>query len=257
MRGTSPVATREQQGYGIGTRIFTHYGVGMSDTDTALITLESYAGVNGIRFAHSSNTSAVRDTAYMIRGKGEGVYVVNSCFIAAGRGIDFADCDDHFIKKVTSFCFINDMRVGGKNGTITGFLHNATVCDRVGYTPESGEINGEMKNPNYGNRNEVGRDYNTTIWVVNAEGQRIWNAFSYGVAHFIVAENSTDTLAVNIGTDNIGSETAQMVIRGGDFVAINVLRFNGHSYDAEDGAKVKLYSRLTIGDKTEETEKIG
>ncbi|MBE6619791.1 MAG: hypothetical protein E7625_00300 [Ruminococcaceae bacterium] len=257
LRGTSPVATREQQGYGIGTRIFTHYGVGMSDTDTALITLEPYAGVNGIRFAHSSNTSDVRDTAYMIRGKGEGVYVVNSCFIAAGRGIDFVGCDDHFIKKVTSFCFINDMRVGGKNGTITGFLHNATVCDRLGYTPESGEIGGDLKNPNYANRNEVARDYNTTIHVVDAEGQRIWNAFSYGVAHFIVAENSIDTLAVNIGTDNIGSETAQMVIRGGDFVAINVLRFNGHSYDAEDGAKVKLYSRLAIGDKTEETEKIG
>lgn len=255
LRGTSPVATREQQGYGIGTRIFTHYGVGMSDTDTALITLEAFAGVNGIRFAHSSNTSDVRDTAYMIRGTGEGVYVVNSCFIAAGRGIDFADCDNHFIKKVTSYCFINDIRVGGKNGTVTGFLHNATVCDRLGYTPESGEIGGNMKNPNYANRNEVARDYNTTILVVNAEGQRIWSAFSYGVAHFIVAENSVGTLAVNIGTDNIGSETAQLVVRGGDFVGINILRFNGHSFDVEDGGVITLYTRLAIGDKTEETVK--
>jgi hypothetical protein len=71
-----------------------------------------------------------------------------------------------------------------------------------------------------------------------------------------VAEDSYDTLAVNIGTDNIGSKTAQMVIRGGDFTGINILRYNGHSYDVEDGARVTLYSRLAIGDKTEDTEKI-
>ena len=152
-------------------------------------------------------------------------------------------------------CFINDIRVGGKNGTVTGFLHNATVCDRLGYTPESGEIGGDLRNPNYANRNEVARDYNTTILVVNAEGQRIWSAFSYGVAHFIVAENSVDTLAVNIGTDNIGSETAQLVVRGGDFVGINILRFNGHSFNVEDGGVITLYTRLAIGDKTEETVK--
>ena len=256
LRGTSPVATREETGRALGTRVMTHYGLEGTEDDMALITLGENAGVNGIRFVYTSNHSGIRDTAYTVRGTGEGVYVVNSCFILAGRGIDFAGCNNHLIKKVTSFCFINDIRVGGKNGTVTGFLHNATVCDRVAYTPESGELGGNMLNPNYSNRNEVARDYNTSIWVVDAEGQRIWNAFSYGVAHFIVAEDSYDTLAVNIGTDNIGSKTAQMVISGGDFTGINILRYNGHSYDAEDGARVTLYSRLAIGDKTEDTVKI-
>ncbi len=256
LRGTSPVANREESGYALGTRIVTHYGVGGSEDDTALITLKKNAGVNGIRFIYTSNHSGIRETSYCIRGTGKGVYVVNSCIILAGRGIDFADCDNHLIKKVTSFCFINDIRVGGLNGTVTGFLHNATVCDRVSYVPESGELGGTMLNPNYSNRNEVARDYNTTMWIVNAEGQKIWNAFSYGVAHFIKAEQSEGTLAVNIGTDNIGSETAQMVVIGGDFTAINVLRYNGHSFDAEDGAKVTIYTRLAIGDKTEDTVKI-
>ena len=70
-----------------------------------------------------------------------------------------------------------------------------------------------------------------------------------------MTENSVDTLAVNIGTDNIGSETAQLVVRGGDFVGINILRFNGHSFDVEDGGVITLYTRLAIGDKTEETVK--
>lgn len=259
LRGTSPVANREETGYGIGTRIFTHYGVGMGEDDTALITLGEYAGVNGIRFIYTSNHSGIRDTAYAIRGTGKGVYVVNSCMILAGRGIDFADCDFHLIKKVTSFCFINDIRVGGEGGTVTGFLHNCTVCDRIGFTPESGELGGTMINPSYSNRNEVGRDYDTVIMVIDAYNQRIWNAFAYGVAHFIYAENSEGTLAVNIGTDNIGSKTAQMVVSGGDFTAINVLRYNGHSYDVVDGGRITLYSRLTIGDKTEDTvkDKIG
>ena len=256
LRGTSPVANREESSGAQGTRIMTHYGVGGSEDDTAFITLKKNAGVNGIRFIYTSNHSGIRDTAYCIRGTGKGVYVVNSCIILAGRGIDFADCDNHLIKKVTSYCFINDIRVGGLNGTVTGFLHNATVCDRVSYAPESGELGGTMLNPNYSNRNEVARDYNTSIWVVDAEGQKIWNAFSYGVAHFIKAEQSTGTLAVNIGTDNINNKTAQMVVVGGDFTAINVLRYNGHSFDVEDGAKVTIYTRLAIGDKTEDTVKI-
>ena len=255
LRGTSPVANREESNNGLGTRIFTHYGVGGDEDDTALITLGEYAGVNGIRFIYTSNHSGIRESSYAIRGTGKGVYVVNSCLILAGRGIDFSDCDYHLIQKVPSFCFINDIRVGGEGGTITGFLHNCTVCDRVSYKPESGELGGEMLNPSYTNRNEVARDYDTAIIVVDAYGQRIWNAFAYGVKNFIYAEDSEGTLAVNIGTDNINNRTAQLVVSGGDFTAINVLRYNGHSYDVLDGGRITLYSRLAIGDKTEDTVK--
>jgi hypothetical protein len=125
----------------------------------------------------------------------------------------------------------------------------------VSYKPESGELGGEMLNPNYTNRNEVARDYDTAIIVVDAYGQRIWNAFAYGVKNFIYAEDSEGTLAVNIGTDNINNRTAQLVVSGGDFTAINVLRYNGHSYDVLDGGRITLYSRLAIGDKTEDTVK--
>ncbi len=256
LRGTASTANREQNGYGIGTRILTHYGLGGSDTDTALITLAKNSGVNGIRIAFTSNDSSIRDTAYAIRGTGSGVYVINSCVIAAGRGVDFAGCDNHLIKKLTSFCYINDIRVGGKNGTITGFLHNCTVRWRIGFKAEATEDPGNTALAGYQDGNYVARDYNTSIQVVDAEGQRIWNAFSYGVAHFIESINSKDTLAVNIGTDNIGDTTAQLVIRGGDFTAINVLRYNGHSYDVYDDPVVTLYARLAINDKTEDTLKL-
>ena len=248
LRGSSPIANREEINFGAGTRIFTQYGHGGDDKATALVTLSPSSGVNGIRFIYDALGSAERESAYTVRGTGADVYCVNCCVTGSGRGIDFSGCDNHLIKKLTSYCYINDVRVGGKNGTLTGFLHNATIRLRLGYTGRYNDV--PDMDPNY-----VARIYNTTIEIVNAENERIWSAFSYGVAHMVSATDSTGTLIVNLGSDNIGDSTAQHVISGGDYTAINIMRYNGISYEAKNGAKVTLYSRLAIGDKFEDTVK--
>ncbi len=251
LRGTAATATREQQDYGIGTRILAYYGLGGDADDTAMITLSEGSGIVGIRIAYPTVTGGAPETAYAIRGMGKDVYAVNMCMIGAGRGIDFANCDNHFIKKLTSFCIINDVRVGGKNGVVTGFLHNGTVRARIGFSAEkmSAGTGSDQNDTNY-----YGRIHCTSFIVENAENQRIWNVFSYGVQHMVHTVNSKNTLIVSIGTDNIGDGGSQFLLYGGDTTVIGVLRYNAISYELENDAALTIYSRLGINEKEEETE---
>ena len=68
-----------------------------------------------------------------------------------------------------------------------------------------------------------------------------------------VVANSENTLAVNIGADNIGDRAPQLLLEGGSVVAINVLRFNGVSCEYTEGTSVRLYSRLGINERREDT----
>jgi hypothetical protein len=68
----------------------------------------------------------------------------------------------------------------------------------------------------------------------------------------IVNRDSVDTLAVNIGSDNIGSKAAQLKMESGSMVVINSMRYNGYSFGYVDG-DFEVYNRITINDKTEET----
>jgi hypothetical protein len=223
------------------------YGQGGDEDDTAGVTLLPSAGVNGIRFQYWDNNGSIRETAYTVRGMGANVYLVNCEFMAAGRGVDFVACDNHLIKKLTTFCYINDIRVGGKNGVVTGMLHNCTVMARHGLGITYPET------PGYASDNHVARDYNASIVVDDAENQIIFNCFSYGVRNLIHHIDSKNTLAVNIGADNIGDTSPQLLLEGGDFTGINILRFNGVSCEYEKGTKVRLYSRLGINERREET----
>lgn len=251
LRGTADTATREQRDYGIGTRIMAYYGIGGDADDTAMITLCEGAGIVGIRIAYPTVTGGSPETAYAIRGTGKGVYAVNMCIIGAGRGIDFAGCDNHFIKKLTSFCIINDVRVGGKNGVITGFLHNGTVRARIGFQAEAmGAGTGAESN----DTNYYGRMHCTSFIVENAQNQLIWNVFSYGVQHMVHAINSTGTRIISIGSDNLGDGGSQFLLDGGDTTIIGVLRYNAISYELENDAALTIYSRLAINEKEEETE---
>lgn len=254
LRGTACTGTREQQDYALGTRIMAYYGVGGGADDTALITLSEGSGIVGLRIAYPTVTGGAPETTYAIRGMGKDVYAVNMCVIGAGRGVDFANCDNHFIKKLTSFCLINDVRLGGKNGTVTGFLHNGTVRARIGFNAEAmaAGTGTEQNDTNY-----YGRRLCTSIIIDGAEGQRIWNAFSYGVYHMVKATNCRDLLIVNLGSDNLFEAGSQMVFDGGDATVIGVLRYNAISYEVFNNAKVKLYSRLAIDEKREDSEVIG
>lgn len=80
------------------------------------------------------------------------------------------------------------------------------------------------------------------------------SVFAYGVKTLIVNHNSTDVKIVNVGADNIGKETPLLQTEGGSILGVNIMRYNGKSYQ-NSGADLKLYNRLTINIKIEPTVK--
>ena len=248
LRGCLPIANREQVGMSKGTMFHVTYGLGGGEDDQAAVTLSASSGVNGIRFQSWENRGSTRETAYMVRGMGKDVYLVYCSFLAAGRGVDFAGCDNHLIKKLTTFCYINDIRVGGDNGYIVGMLHNGNMVDRHGLPGVSYPVTA-----GYASENHVARVYNATIIVDGAENETIYNSFAYGVRHLIHQIDSKNTLAVNVGADNIGDNSPQLLLEGGSFVGVNILRYNGISCEYTSGTSVRLYARLGISERREET----
>lgn len=259
LRGSSSVPTRDQPGSSRGTVILAYYGLnpGNPDTDTALITLGTNAGVRGIRIFFPENTcvrpgalGTVQTGSYAIRGSGSGVYVINSAIAAAYNGIDFRGCDNHHIKKFVSCCYNNAIVAGGSNGIIEGCLQNGTVLARNGLNLPNWVDEGSQMFPYL--FNAVTRIQTEYIKLDGAESQTIYNCFSYGVKTFMNNTNSVDLLAFNIGADNIGG--TMLITQGGSAAIINMMRYNGSSY-TNNGTELKLYNRLTIGDKTEKTVK--
>ena len=140
--------------------------------------------------------------------------------------------------------------VGGKNGMIAGCLQNGTVLCRTGLSQLMVDPLAEADIFN-GLFNPITRVENKFIIVRDAEGQQIYNTFVYGCANMIVCEDS-GVLAVNIGSDNIGSRMAQLVMHSGEMTVINAMRYNGISYE-HYGGTLRLYNRLTIENKKEQT----
>jgi hypothetical protein len=90
--------------------------------------------------------------------------------------------------------------------------------------------------------------------LLNIPEQTIMSVFAYGVKTLIVNHNSTDVKIVNVGADNIGKETPLLQTEGGSILGVNIMRYNGKSYQ-NSGADLKLYNRLTINIKIEPTVK--
>ena len=254
LRGSSAVATREQGWKCNGTVILSYYGDDATSktTDLALITLAGdYAGLNGIRIIYPENGPYDENlnTTFTIRGEGKGVYVVNAMISASAYGIDFRDCDEHFIKKVTTCCYYNTYLLGGKNGMLNGCLQNGTVLARTSANHlqnwlSEGNVFTDLFDP-------ITRPNTKYIVLEGAEDQQVYNTFAYGVANMIVCNDST-ALVVNIGSDNLGTKKAQIVMNSGKLVTINSMRWNGTSYE-HNGGTLEMYNRLTINIKDEET----
>lgn len=110
LRGASSVANRDQSGLSRGTVLLSYYGDNAKDpdSDVALITLDGdNAGVRGLRIVNPLNSPStpgregmVKPYPFAIRGKGANVYAVNIGFLGSYNGIDFRNCDSHYIKKV-------------------------------------------------------------------------------------------------------------------------------------------------------------
>jgi len=254
LRGASSVANRDQGGLSAGTVILAYYGDGaeFSHEDRALITLEGEnAGLNGLRIAYPQNGPYDEDlsTTYAVRGTAKGIYMTNCAVIAAAYGVDFGGCDGHFIEKVSTCCYYNAYLLGGRNGFLSGCLQNGTVLVRHGngaYENWLSEANVFTDLFNLHTRFEC--DY---IIVDGAENQTVLNTFIYGGASFLINRASENTLLINVGSDNLGEGMAQLMHEDGSMTAVNVMRWNGVSYEYGEGS-LKLMNRLTIGDKTEE-----
>ncbi len=256
LRGSASVPTRSMGGNGKGTLILAYYGVDLAQTDDpltypALITLKGdNAGLYGIRITYPTNGPYDENlkTSYAVRGKGKGVYMVNCCITAAGYGVDFTDCDNHYIHKVMTCCYYNTFRLGGENGILSGCLQNGTVIARCSdpmlenWLSEA-DLFTDLFNP-------ILRQTANYIEVTESKNQTVYNTFAYGCKTMITAEKVTDLLAVNIGCDNIGSSGYQMHLKSGTATVLNSMRYNGKSYKKDEGT-LKLYNRLTINNKTE------
>lgn len=260
LRGASSVAGRELLVKTQGTLFMCYYGDDAScnaDTDKAFITLAGKnAGLNGVRILYPENGGKTENlnTTYTVRGTNSGVYVVN-CFIAAsGYGIDFRNCDNHYLRSNYSSCHYNTYYLGGKDGVIRGCLSNPNMEER---TIAEGLVNwiaiGETKEAL---TDPITRENMQMMIVEDAENELIYNVFAYGCKNLLINRNAKDTLAVNIGSDNINAKEAQLINDNSSLVVINDLRYNGHTYDYISGT-MKLYNRIAINDTSETVEEIG
>ena len=260
LRGSSSIATRDINSALNGTVFLCYYGDDETSKpeDTAFITLEGEnAGVNGIRITYPENGSVGTDwnSTYTIRGTADKVYVINSMITASAYGIDFSDCDDHYIGNMNTTCYYNVYRVGGKNGTIMTSNFNNTVQLR---TSNIGLVDWILeKNSKAEITDPVLREYCEYIIVENANNELICQTFGYGVATPITNINSENTVLCNIGNDNIGTTCPQIYLDGGSIIGMNIQRYNGYSYELVKG-KLDLYCRIglsEIGEKTVNKEK--
>lgn len=255
LRGAASVPVRGQNGSKGGTALFAYCGENAADPDggTALITLSgANAGVRGLMIIYPENgpvDMAVKPYNYAVRGVADGVYAVNICIGAGYNGIDFRGCDDYLIKALVTCCYNNAIQTGGGSGMIEGCLQNGTVITRNGYNlgglfSNEADIFTQLFNP-------ITRVDSTFIKVSGGGGQTVLNCFAYGVKTLIESDGGTVN-AFNIGADNLGGP--MLKTRGGRVTVINMLRWNGSSYE-NNGTDLTILNRLTIDDEREKNVK--
>ena len=256
LRGSSSVATRDQGGGYLGTLFYCYYGDDApydAANAQAFITLDGEnAGINGIRIRYPENTPYDEDrtTTYAIRGTADGVYAVNCSLASADLGFDFSDCDNFFIKKVSTCCYTNTYLLGGNGGVLSGCLQNGTVIQRCGAPEQSNTISGDDLFPVLFDR--ILRRYGIYITIYGAENLTIYNTFCYGCGMFINCLDGENVTGVNLGADNIGVKYAQVTMEQGSMTIINLMRYNGKSLK-QNGGHLEVYNRITINDKKEES----
>ena len=264
LRGASSVAQREQYTKSKGTLILVYPKEYTNNIDAALaqamVTLNgANAGIRGVRFLYPDVISAAAKklptpmSGYTIRGNGAGVYCINVAITGGHNGIDFKNCDDHIIKRFVGCCVNNAMSVGGNNGLIEGCLQNGNTFCRMALpqnvvtpVPET-QVFEMVFDP-------ILRQKSVFIQVQKgAKNQTIFNSFAYGVKTFI--SSGGETTVINVGADNIGSETPMLDAWGGRIHVTNMMRYNGCSYKCND-AILAIYNRLTIGQKDTESQSV-
>ncbi|WP_371402315.1 discoidin domain-containing protein [Kribbella sp. NBC_00662] len=223
LRGASAVPNRDQGGASGGTVLQAFE----RNTDTALITLKSKAGVRGLRVFYPDNNpgkaEGVVPYPYAIRGQAGGNYVINAGFPNAWNGIDLSG-DNVVVRKVAGAFFDHAISIGaGRNGRVEGVLSNGNAVTRVGYQ--------EPYWMNEGSIFELVIDkyMRKTAKIVTVDGARgltLLDVFAYGFHDGLVV-NSGQVDAFNLGTDNLGTDGHTIQVVSGDVEATNLARYNG------------------------------
>ena len=236
-----------------------------ADRAEALITLAGEgAGIRGLRFVCPENKLQydMPPSAYLIRGRAQGVYAVNLSLLAPWNGIDFRGCDGHLIKKITCFAFHNMAAAGGENGMVEGCLHNGNLYRHRYDFPDwpFQDCGGVFELRGYDRPMDVfplifdstSRVQTDVLRIADAKGQTVLNTISFGTRTLIDAENSENTLVVNYNADAVGhtplfwrfsAGVPALRVSGGGMVAINELRSRGRLFEASGGARVSVYNR--------------
>lgn len=256
LRGSSAVANREQRTYSAGTLFLCYYGDDASynaETDNALIALNGKnAGINGIRIIYPENGSYKDDlnTTYTIRGKAAGVYVVNCSIMASAYGVDFRDCDNHFIKGVYTCCWYNTFQLGGENGVIRDCLHNGNMMLRT--TADGLPNDWPTEDADGTNISDLLGTTSQYIILEDAENELVLGVSACSTSALLVNKNSVETLAINVCSDKMGAAGIQFSQSGeSSMTVINAMRCHGTSYNCEGGT-LRLYNRICINDVKEE-----
>lgn len=257
LRGSSSIATRDNASTCKGTLFLSYYGDECAYDETAFITLSGEnAGLNGIRIVYANNgpfltdTNETLETTYAIKGEAPGVYVVNSMIMAAAYGVDFRNCDNHYIKGVFTCCYYNTFYLGGNGGVITACLQNPTVLQRT-----AAPVNTETW------QKEGISMFSTLLYSImkrdahyiileDAENELAYNNFAYGAMTMLTNIDSQNTKIINIGTDKVGASSAQLVMDGGSLYGVNILRSNTTSSEAVDTSKDGAYLTNGIASKS-------
>lgn len=240
LRGATIVSSREESDEIAGTRFICYYGDGASydaDTDPAFITLAGEnAGINGLHIVYARNGSLDENvnTTYAVRGTASGVYMVNSFIVAAGYGVDFRNCDDHYVSRIFSGCYYNAYYLGGKNGVIDNCLDSGNV---IAYTQNDYLENWAPRSSNWKKvvYDVIRRARCQTVIIENAENQLVLDTFAYGARNLITNKNAKNTLAINVGLDNGNALLGMLQNQDADMTVINLIRSNGHTYDNRNG----------------------
>ena len=257
LKGTAATMARDLIGFCNGTVFICYYGDDAADTadGQAFVTLAGEnAGLNGIRIVYAENGPLSDDlsSTYAVRGTASGVYVVNCEIAGSAYGIDFYDCDGHYIDGVYACCYYNAFRVGGVGGTIRRCLQNGTVLQRMAVPGLTGWIQASGSDLFSGLIDSILRKESVLVIVEDAVDQVVNDVFAYGVRTSIQNVNSKNTYLNNIGADNIGNITPMILVEGGSVTGVNIMRYNGYSYDLVAGS-IAFYNRIAINEVGEKT----
>ena len=214
----------------------------------AAVTLEGdNAGISGIYFIYKENILSIDSKAtyrfypYTVRGRGKGVFCLNCAISGASHGVDFTDCDEHFLEHLVSCCTDRSIVVSGNDGLVQNCLQNGNLLFRTKILPtdEGGNAQKNFFRP-------IGRPRTKYITVGEGRGQQILNCFIYGGNQFLVSNGAQDLLVINACSDS--TQEALFEFFGGSATVINSIRTGGSDW-RNHGASIQIYNMMCLNPK--------